>query len=249
MDGFALARRIRQDPSLASPPVMMLSSLDIGSIGPELRETGHYLVKPVTRANLLNAILKVLGAAQQPPAPSRATAPTATGRPLHVLLADDNAVNRKVASRLLEKQGHSVEIACNGSEALAAVARETFDLILMDVQMPVMNGYDATRVIRAAERADGRHIPIVALTAHAMKGDREICLQAGMDDYLGKPIHLRELTAVLERWGRPGTHPATPLPLNAARDMASLGERLSAESLVPEVLPKPAPQASSPHPD
>jgi two-component system sensor histidine kinase/response regulator len=94
-----------------------------------------------------------------------------------------------------------VQVASNGAEALAAFTRGVFDLILMDVQMPVMNGYDATRAIRAGERDTDRHIPIVALTAHAMKGDRESCLQAGMDDYLGKPIHPMELAAVIERWG------------------------------------------------
>jgi len=202
MDGFTLARQIQEDPSLAGPPLMMLSSLDLGSLRPELRETGHYLVKPVTRANLLSAILRVLGGGQQRPVPSPRLVGTATGRALHILLADDNAVNQKVAACLLEKQGHSVEITADGAEALAAFTREAFDLILMDVQMPVMSGYDATRAIRAAERATGGHIPIVALTAHAMKGDREICLDAGMDDYLGKPIRPQELAAVLDRWGK-----------------------------------------------
>ena len=203
MDGFTLARKIREDPTLSGPQVMMLSSMDAGSVGPELRLTGHYLVKPVTRANLLGAILKVLGEGQRRMVPSIAVR-AANGRPLHVLLAEDNAVNRKVASRFLEKQGHSVEVTTNGAEALAAFARDGFDLILMDVQMPVMNGYDATQAIRAAERGTGRHIPIVALTAHVMKGDREVCLTSGMDDYLGKPIHPQELAAVLERWGNPG---------------------------------------------
>ena len=202
MDGFTLARQIQEDPALAGPRIMMLSSLDIGSIVPELRETGHYLVKPVTRANLLSAILRVLGGGQPRLVPSRSAVRAATGRPLRILLAEDNAVNQKVAARLLEKQGHSVEVTSNGTEALAAFMRDAFDLILMDVQMPVMNGYDATQAIRAAERGSGRHIPIVALTAHAMKGDREICLKAGMDDYLGKPIHFRELVAVLERWSK-----------------------------------------------
>jgi signal transduction histidine kinase/CheY-like chemotaxis protein len=204
MDGFTLARQIQDDPQLVGPRIMMLSSLDISSIGPELRKTGHYLVKPVTRANLLSAILKVLGeGGQQQYVISRSVASPVTERPLHILLAEDNVINQKVAARLLEKQGHSVEVTSNGREALAAFTRDKFDLILMDVQMPVMNGYDAAQAIRAAERGTDRHIPIVALTAHAMKGDREICLRAGMDDYLGKPIHPQELAAVLERWGKP----------------------------------------------
>ena len=138
---------------------------------------------------------------------SRLAPPAEDGHPLHILLAEDNAVNQKVVVRLLEKQGHFVEVAANGALALKALARDTFDLVLMDVQMPVLNGYDATQAIRAGEQSTGRHIPVVALTAHAMKGDREICLNAGMDDYLGKPIHPMELEAVLKRWGRPRTGP------------------------------------------
>jgi two-component system, sensor histidine kinase and response regulator len=131
----------------------------------------------------------------------RNPAPVSAGRHLHILLAEDNVVNQKVAARFLEKQGHSVEVTPNGVDALAALERDKFDMVLMDVQMPVMNGYDATQAIRAHERETHEHIPIVALTAHAMKGDRENCLKAGMDDYIGKPIHPRELRAVLERWG------------------------------------------------
>ena len=220
MDGFTVARLIQEDPALAGPQIMMLSSLDIGSIGPELRETGHYLVKPVTRANLLDAILRVMGGGQQRLVPSRSAVRAAIGRPLRILLAEDNAVNQKVAARLLEKQGHSVELTSNGTEALAAFTRGAFDLILMDIQMPMMNGYDATQAIRAAERGTDRHIPIVALTAHAMKGDREICLRAGMDDYLGKPIRPPELASVLERWGKPWSNPDDTLP-NAAATVAA----------------------------
>jgi two-component system sensor histidine kinase/response regulator len=203
VDGFALARLIQEDPALAGPRIMMLSSLDIGALDPELRESGRYLVKPVTRANLLGAILNVMGEAPRRQARSQSPPAARTGCPLHILLAEDNAVNQKVASRLLEKQGHSVEVAANGAEALAALARGAFDLVLMDVQMPVMNGYDATKAIRAAEQGTGRHMPVVALTAHAMKGDRDICLDAGMDDYLVKPIHPTELVDVIERQGRP----------------------------------------------
>jgi CheY-like chemotaxis protein len=216
MDGFTLAAHIQEDPALAGHRIMMLSSLDIGSIRPELRETGHYVVKPVTRANLLSAILRVLGGEPPRLAPSRVAVPAAAGRPMRVLLAEDNVVNQKVAARLLEKLGHSVEVTSNGAEALAAFTRGAFDLILMDVQMPVMDGYGATLAIRAAEQGTGSRVPIVALTAHAMKGDREICLKAGMDDYLGKPIRPRELSAVLERWGKPWPNPAATLPTGTA---------------------------------
>jgi signal transduction histidine kinase/DNA-binding response OmpR family regulator len=226
MDGFALARRIREDPALAGPLVMMLSSLDIGSVEPQLRKTGHYLVKPVTRANLLTAILKVLGEGQQRIVTSRSAVRAATGRPLRILLAEDNVVNQKVGARLMEKQGHSVEVTSNGSQALAACGRETFDLIFMDVQMPVMNGYDATQAIRAAERGTDRHTPIVALTAHAMNSDRDICLNAGMDDYLAKPIHPGELVAVLERWGKPRPDAVPALPKKSeAKWLVGLSEK------------------------
>ena len=221
MDGFTLARQIQEDPAIAGPRIMMLSSLDIGSIRPELRQTGHYVVKPVTRPNLLSAILRVLGGAPQRFVPPRGADRAATGRPLHILLAEDNTVNQKVAVRLLEKQGHFVEVASNGMDAVAAFTHGAFDLILMDVQMPVMDGYDATQAIRAAEQGGDRHVPIVALTAHAMKGDRELCLKAGMDDYLGKPIRPRELAALLQRWGT----------ANVTASLVALVESPAAESV------------------
>jgi PAS domain S-box-containing protein len=200
-DSLTPGGQVPLEGTIVGPRIAMLSSLDIGSLGPELRASGHYLVKPVTPANLLESLLRALGKG-----PARALTssniPIATAlRPLHILVAEDNMVNQKVVARLVEKMGHSVEITSTGAQALAACARDTFDLILMDVQMPVMNGFDATQAIRERERKTGRHIPIVALTAHAMKEDREMCLAAGMDDYLGKPIQPRELASVLERWG------------------------------------------------
>ncbi|TMA38537.1 MAG: response regulator [Deltaproteobacteria bacterium] len=120
---------------------------------------------------------------------------------LRVLLAEDNAVNRKVAVRLLEKRGHTVVAVEDGGQALRALDGERFDVVLMDVQMPEMNGFEATAAIRARERVEGGHLPIVALTAHAMKGDRERCLDAGMDAYVAKPVNAEELFATLERLG------------------------------------------------
>ena len=207
MDGFSLARKIQENPALAGPRIMMLSSLDIGSIDPELRSSGRYLVKPVTRVTLLKAILNVMSDGPRFVRPQRAV--SFSGEPLRILLAEDNLVNQKVARALLEKQGHSVVVAGTGLEALEVYNPEAFDVILMDVQMPVMDGYDATRAIRKPERGTGRHIPIVAMTAHAMKGDRETCLDAGMDDYITKPIHLKELLAVLDRWQEPADRKAT----------------------------------------
>ena len=202
MDGFTLASHIQLDRTFAGPRIMMLSSVDVRSMSPEIREAGitEHLVKPVTRTNLLKAILKVLGQPQKVPATSDRPVLSGAMRPLRILLAEDNPVNQKVGVRLLEKQGHSVVLVSTGAEALESSAREQFDVIFMDIQMPVMNGYDATRAIRARERSKGGHVPVIALTAHALQGDREICLDAGMDDYLSKPIQTRDLCQTLARW-------------------------------------------------
>ena len=198
MDGLTLARKIQQDPTLAGQPIMMLSSTDLASLDPVLRKAGRYLTKPVTRPNLLKALLKVLQNGPRTSLESSGAYRSAAERPLHILLAEDNVVNQKVAARLLEKQGHSVVVVSDGAQALDASSNEVFDVILMDVQMPVMDGYEATRAIREREQPTDSHTPIVALTAHAMKGDREICLENGMDSYLAKPIRVKELIAVLD---------------------------------------------------
>ncbi|HUJ21977.1 MAG TPA: response regulator, partial [Bryobacteraceae bacterium] len=117
---------------------------------------------------------------------------------LHILLAEDNVVNQKLAVRLLEKQGHSVVVAGNGREVLSALYERSFDLVLMDIQMPEMDGFEATQAIRETERETGTHLPIIAMTAHAMKGDEERCLEAGMDSYVSKPITPRDLFAAIE---------------------------------------------------
>jgi two-component system, sensor histidine kinase and response regulator len=121
-------------------------------------------------------------------------------RKLHVLLAEDNAVNQKLAARLLERRGHQVTVTANGREALAALDRENFDVVLMDVQMPEMDGFEATAAVRGRERNTGRHLPIIAMTAHAMRGDQERCLASGMDGYISKPIRAQELISLLERF-------------------------------------------------
>lgn len=131
------------------------------------------------------------------------------GRPLRVLVAEDNIVNHNLILGVLKREGHAVVPAANGREVLAALAGPRFDLILMDVQMPHMDGFEANAAIRAAEKISGRHVPIVAITAHAMLGDREQCMQAGMDDYLTKPLDLAQLRATLEKWSaRESTAPA-----------------------------------------
>ena len=203
MDGFMVVEKIREHAELSGATVMMLSSaIPAGAIA-RCGELGvaSYLTKPVTQAELIDAILIALGrtAETMPPLPvdvEPISVQTSIG--LRILIAEDNVINRTVATRMLEKQGHSLVHADNGSEAVAAVAREPFDLILMDVQMPEMDGFEATRRIRESEGATGRHTRIVAMTAHAMAGDRERCLAAGMDDYVSKPLRKEDLLRALE---------------------------------------------------
>jgi len=164
------------------------------------------LTKPVKHSDLLDAIVAACGegASAAPAASGPARSPRRAARSLAVLVAEDTAVNRKLVSAVLGQRGHRVTAVENGREAVEALAREAFDLVLMDVQMPEMDGFEAARAIREAERASGAHVPIVALTAHALKGDRERCLEAGMDGYLAKPIDLDQLVAAVEGLGAPG---------------------------------------------
>jgi CheY-like chemotaxis protein len=132
--------------------------------------------------------------------------------PLHILVVEDNTINKQLVVRLLQKAGHSVAVAENGEQALRAVADDHFDVVLMDVQMPVMDGFEATAAIRRNEQQSGRHLPIVALTAHAMQGDREKCLAAGMDGYISKPIRNSELFAAIAAATGAGSNAAPPEP-------------------------------------
>jgi len=207
MDGFELVERIRQTPGLATTTIMMLSSADRRGDSSRCRELGvlAYLVKPVSQSELRDAIARVLGAKDQgydPPLNSKVIPPDTRDSSgfLSVLLVEDNAVNQRLAARLLEKRGHHVVVTANGQEALAALENSAFDLVFMDVQMPVMDGLEATAVIRKKEQLTGNHQPIIALTAHAMKGDQLRCLDAGMDGYLSKPIRTQELDAILDRF-------------------------------------------------
>ena len=205
MDGFTLVENIRHRPELATATIMMLTSAGHRGDAARCLELGvsAYLLKPIRQSELREAIARVLGAREEEGAIPLVTRfslhdardPSAY---LHVLLAEDNAVNQRLAVRLLEKRGHSVAVASNGREALVALEKEKFDLIFMDVQMPEMDGLEATVAIREKEKSTGVHLPIIALTAHAMKGDREQCLTAGMDGYLTKPIRPQELDEILE---------------------------------------------------
>jgi PAS domain S-box-containing protein len=225
MDGFTLAQRIKESPGLAGATIMMLTSAGQRGDVARCRELGIavYLIKPIRQSELLEAILVALGRpsreGEQPTVLTRHSLREAR-RKLRVLVAEDNVVNQELAVRLLEKQGHTVAVAGNGREALDALEKATsrgFDVVLMDLQMPEMDGLEATAVIRQKEKATGRHLPIIAITAHALKGDRERCLAAGMDDYLAKPIQAKELLAAVEGAVLPAVErresvPAEPRP-------------------------------------
>lgn len=201
MDGFELAAQINQHAEFSKSTVMMLTSLNQQGDAARCRELGiaGYVVKPILRADLLKSILNVLDlAADSVAEPAPRPTSLRNSRPLRILLAEDNLINQTFAVRLLQKNGHSVVVASNGLECIKAVEDQSFDLVLMDVQMPEMGGFEATARIREAEQANGRHLPIIAMTAHAMKGDRERCLSAGMDDYITKPIRPEELRKTIE---------------------------------------------------
>jgi CheY-like chemotaxis protein len=203
LDGFTVAERIKAMPELAGATIMMLSSNNQQGDGARCRELGVdlYLVKPITQADLLDAVRRVLRMTQQSKkkAPAVQTRLTAhSQRPLHILLAEDNLVNQRVATRLLEKQGHTTELAETGKQALQLWEKGAFDLVLMDLQMPELSGLEAAALIRERERATGKRIPIVALTAHAMKTDEQRCLAVGMDGYLSKPIKPSDLFELIE---------------------------------------------------
>jgi signal transduction histidine kinase/CheY-like chemotaxis protein len=226
IDGFGLAGRIKARPDLATTVIMMLSSVGNQGDGVRCRELGieSYLTKPVRQSLLLEAVLSILATKGRPRAhPVVVTRHTLNEahqhRSLRILVAEDNAVNRKLVTALLRKRGHTIVSVINGREAIAAITKDAFDIVLMDVQMPEMDGLEATTGIRKLEAATGAHMPIIALTAHAMKGDREICIAAGMDEYLSKPINPKQLFALIELLtGTPGTTPdgVIPPPAQAA---------------------------------
>jgi CheY-like chemotaxis protein len=200
VDGFTLARQIVQRPDLAGSTLMMLSSSNRPdhTVCEDLRLAG-YLTKPIKQSDVREAILGCLRPPTAPAEPMSASVAAAAGRrPLRILLAEDNNVNQRLASHLLERQGHEVVLAGDGRQAVALTEKEAFDLVLMDVQMPEMDGLEATACIRKREKPGTRRLPIVAMTAFAMKGDRERCLEAGMDRYIAKPIQPQELYRTIE---------------------------------------------------
>jgi signal transduction histidine kinase/DNA-binding response OmpR family regulator len=205
MDGFDLAELVRKHMEYRETAIMMLTSSGLRGDAARCREIGiaAYLTKPVKQSLLLDSILSIFGAIE----PVGAEMPLVTqhsiregGRQFRILVAEDNVVNQKIASAMLEKRGHSVIIVDNGKKALEALDKKDgipFDLVLMDVQMPEMDGLEATRHIREKEKGAGKHIPVIALTAHAMKGDKEVCIEAGMDGYISKPLKFDELLSAV----------------------------------------------------
>jgi two-component system sensor histidine kinase/response regulator len=241
MDGFELARAIKSDPAISGARLVLLTSYGQRGDDVAAREIGvaAYLTKPVRQSQLFDCLSTVVGHASEssgPDAPPEASAGYAAGgirKMSHklILLAEDNIVNQKVAARQLQKLGYRADLVANGLEALEALGRIAYDLVLMDCQMPEMDGYEATAEIRRRE-GDARHTPIVAMTANALEGDREKCLAAGMDDYVSKPVKPEELGEVLGRWlskggadvGEEAAAPESPSPVNMERLYLALGD-------------------------
>jgi signal transduction histidine kinase/DNA-binding response OmpR family regulator len=243
LDGFDVAETIRREQPLSGATIMMLTSS--GTYGDSSRcgELGvaAYLTKPIRPTDLFQAIYRALDrpAAELVAGPVPRSQEGFSGS-LHVLVAEDNPVNQRVALGLLTKRGHSVVVASNGTEAIHALEQRTFDVVLMDVQMPDVGGFEATSLIRARERERGGHVRIVAMTAHAMQGDRERCLAAGMDDYLAKPVEPGALFAAVERrsGGAAATAPAAAAHSPATSfDLADLERSMDGDqALVREVV-------------
>ena len=234
MDGLALGAEIRKLRPPEALPLVLLTSMGLLPDTPQtsLAPFAACLTKPIKQTQLHDVLLQVLGGTRRAPrkvVPANKLDATLAHRlPMHILLADDNIVNQKVALRLFEQMGYHIDIAADGLEAVDAVRRHGYDMILMDVQMPEMNGLEATKRVREFERESGRAPSIIiAMTASAMAGDREKCLQAGMDDYLSKPVRPEAVQSAVERWGPIARKPG--------------GRSSTGESPTPAPVPPPAP--------
>jgi CheY-like chemotaxis protein len=218
MDGLALARAIRSDPALAQTKLILVTAFDTRERGKEALRAGFgaYLTKPVKQSQLFDCIASVLydsvhhaqpAMTEKPPdeLPSVRRALGAAGK---VLVAEDNATNQRLALAQLKRLGIVADIANNGREAVEAVQCNNYELVLMDCQMPEMDGFQATRAIRRVQQRSGKHVVIVAMTANAMEGNRETCIAMGMDDYISKPVQFDQLQELLVRW-LPGTAETT----------------------------------------
>jgi CheY-like chemotaxis protein len=209
MNGLDLARAIKGTPGLADLRLLMITSFGDRSVRAQARSIPieGYLGKPVRQSQLLECIATVMGIGEvaQGSKPEGHDTLTATvGRmSVRVLVVEDNVINQRVAMRMLEKLGCRVDVVANGLEAIHASATIGYDCIFMDCQMPEMDGFAATNAIRQREQREGNRIPIIAMTANAMQGDRERCLTAGMDDYIAKPVKSADLLTMLQAWTRP----------------------------------------------
>jgi len=202
-DGLTLASWIREDPVLAQTPLILITSLGYQGAAEQDRLFAAQITKPLRQSQLREQLALALGYRQRSLQPSTTAAVVAPppGRPLRILLAEDNVVNQKVALTMLKKLGYSADAVANGREALAALSEINYDLVLMDCEMPEMDGFEATLHIRSGEAGVlNPSVPIIAMTAHAMQGDRERCLAVGMNDYVSKPVQLSTLSTALERW-------------------------------------------------
>ena len=231
MDGFELAERIRQSPGLTKTVIMMLTSAGRRGEGERCRKLGigAYLLKPIRNSELQAAMLLALGRGADTASRDLVTRHDVPmqSRKLRILLAEDNRINQAVAVKTLEKMGHQPSVARDGREALAALETSSYDLVFMDVQMPDMDGLTATRKIREREKHTGAHIPIIAMTAHAMKGDRERCLGAGMDGFLTKPVSTPQIEEAIARVLGTG-QPAVPAPEFQAKEKGVVWDRAAA---------------------
>jgi two-component system sensor histidine kinase/response regulator len=230
MDGFTLAELIRKDPSLVGAMIMMLTSAGHPGDAARCRELGisAYLVKPIRQGELLEGICALL---EKKPENKKEMLVTKHSlrenrKRNYILLVEDNLVNQKLAMRLLEKRGFEVAVAGDGKAALDHLEKESFDLVLMDVQMPIMDGFEATITIREKEKSTLGHIPIIAMTAHALKGDEERCIAAGMDAYVSKPIRTNELFAIIEKFLDKGARAEAALALGTEEELTPLAPEL-----------------------
>ncbi len=232
IDGFDVAAFLADEAGVVEHLVMMLPPAGARGAAERCRELGcvGHTTKPATHRDLRNAILSAIGAAEADPG-KRGRGAKAAGSGYHILLAEDNTVNQKLAVRILDKAGHTTVVAPNGRAAVEAYRGGEYDVILMDVQMPELNGYEATAAIREIEAETGRHIPIIAMTAHAMKGDRERCLEAGMDGYVSKPIKAELVLAQIDELAPSKAADEEPVAVDEPEQQAEVAEEDSAEEL------------------
>jgi CheY-like chemotaxis protein/HPt (histidine-containing phosphotransfer) domain-containing protein len=242
MDGFTFLELLHDHPALVKATIVLLNAGGRRGDATRCRELGvaGYLIKPIKPSELLDAMETAISTAPRPTGPSPRVARLAASPQqglLRILVAEDNVVNQKLVSRLLEKRGHHVMVVDNGHDALTILEAQPFDVVLMDVQMPEMDGFEATAAIRAREQGPGQRLPVIAMTAHALQGDREKCLEAGMDGYIAKPIQAQQLFDAIESAVPSLAPPSATPPTEAPMDKAALLARVHGdENLLRELV-------------